>query len=79
MILVIGLLLAYFGDQIIRVRALLTLFEAEGIVENFRTMDAVFETSIVLAAPPSHELGRVPSDLPETRLQVVGFHQGGCL
>lgn len=65
-VLGVGVFLALFADKIVRVRQVMALFDADLIVENFRTMDRVFDTSSVLAEPPAHEFERAPRDLPET-------------
>jgi len=54
-----------FNRQLVRLFHVLTLFEPNRIVENFRTMDRMFPCRTVRRGGPPHVFERAPADLPE--------------
>jgi CubicO group peptidase (beta-lactamase class C family) len=66
-IVVVILLIAagLFNRQLARLFHVLTLFEPDHIVENFRTMDRMFPCRTVRRGGPPHVFERAPGDLPE--------------
>ncbi len=53
-------------DRIKRLRAVITLFDAEIIVENFRSMDSIFESHPVHRGDSVFAFESSPGELPET-------------
>ena len=56
----------YFKQELVRIHFVLTLFEPDVIVENFRDMTRVFDSHTVHRKGVVYELARHPSPLPET-------------
>ena len=65
--LVAGLGFTFFYDDVQRLRFVLSLYEEDYIVENFRDMDRVFPTGVVHKGEYTHEFPREEGfELPET-------------
>lgn len=54
-----------FNRQIIRLYRVITLFEPHGVVENFRTMDRMFDSRMIHRGGPPYVFERAPGNLPE--------------
>ncbi len=55
-----------FYPQMKRVYQVITLFESENIVENFRSMDQIFDIKTVRSGDEVNVLKNIPGELPET-------------
>ncbi len=54
-----------FNRPIVRLYRVITLFEPHGVVENFRTMDRMFESRVIHRGGPPYVFERAPGNLPE--------------
>ena len=56
----------FYHKRLTRVYHVVTLFYADRIIANFRTMDSMFHTAAVYRAPVAHVFERAPIPLTET-------------
>ena len=62
----IGAVCGLLHKKLIRVYQVITLFYPGRIVENFRSMDAIFATAEIQRPPVAHSFPRAPAPLPAT-------------
>lgn len=65
-LVLVGAACGFLHKQLIRVYHVITLFDADRIVENFRTMNTMFNTVPVVKAPIAHSFTHAPAPLPTT-------------
>ncbi len=65
-LVLLAVIIGLYHRRIVRVYHVVTLFYADRIVANFRSMDAMFNTVPVHRAPVSSPFARVPAPLPPT-------------
>ena len=65
-LILLAIVAGLYRQRIIRVYHVVTLFYADRIVANFRSMDAMFNTAPIHRAPVASPLARAPAPLPAT-------------
>ena len=65
LLVAVGLVVALvFGERLVQLRRVATLFDEDRIVHNFQNMDQVFPTEAIERGGTVHEFERVPWELP---------------